>query len=167
MNEKQLRNVTISIQWLCAYVGIILLGFSILSTGQLYANETASQQNKKEVTGKVIDENGNPLPGTTITIDGTTSGVITDGEGDFKIEVRNSDVLEVSFIGMETQRIPVTGKTAFTIVMQEAASELDEVTVVAFATQKKESVISSISTVRPSELKTPTSNLTTALGGRI
>src|SRR5690606_11287061 len=104
MNEKQLRNVTISIQWLCAYVGIILLGFSILSTGQLYANETASQQNKKEVTGKVIDENGNPLPGTTITIDGTTSGVITDREGDFKIEVRNSDVLEVSFIGMETQR---------------------------------------------------------------
>ena len=141
--------------------------FSIFSTGQLYSKEFGIQQNKREVKGTVIDLKGDPLPGTTIIIQGATTGVITDGDGAFKIEVTDNDVLVVSFIGMESQYIPVSGKTSITIVLQEATSELDEVTVVAFATQKKESVISSISTVRPSELKTPTSNLTTALGGRI
>ncbi|MBF6628958.1 MAG: carboxypeptidase-like regulatory domain-containing protein, partial [Proteiniphilum sp.] len=167
MNEKQFKNVRIPNRKFNCGVAIVLLIFSMIYTDKMYANESLSQQNKKQVVGKVIDMNGDPLPGTTITIDGTTSGVITDGDGNFKLDVEESDVLVVSFIGMETQEIPVAGKSSFTIVMQEAASELDEVTVVAFATQKKESVISSISTVRPSELKTPTSNLTTALGGRI
>ena len=167
MNEKQFKNVRIPNRKFNCGVAMVLLIFSMIYTDKMYANESLSQQNKKQVVGKVIDMNGDPLPGTTITIDGTTSGVITDGDGNFKLDVEESDVLVVSFIGMETQEIPVAGKSSFTIVMQEAASELDEVTVVAFATQKKESVISSISTVRPSELKTPTSNLTTALGGRI
>lgn len=167
MNQKQLKNETIPVRRINAFAVMMFFCFSIFSTGQLYSKEFGIQQNKREVKGTVIDLKGDPLPGTTIIIQGATTGVITDGDGAFKIEVTDNDVLVVSFIGMESQYIPVSGKTSITIVLQEATSELDEVTVVAFATQKKESVISSISTVRPSELKTPTSNLTTALGGRI
>lgn len=167
MSRRPVKDELIPTRWIRPEVVIVLLFFSMIYTGKLYANESLLQQNKREVIGKVIDIDGDPLPGTTITIDGTTSGVITDGEGAFKIDVTESDVLVVSFLGMETQKIPVLGESTFTIVLQEAASVLDEVTVVAFSTQKKESVISSISTVRPSELKTPSSNLTTALGGRI
>lgn len=160
MNQKQLKNETIPVRRINAFAVMMFFCFSIFSTGQLYSKEFGIQQNKREVKGTVIDLKGDPLPGTTIIIQGATTGVITDGDGAFKIEVADNDVLVVSFIGMESQYIPVSGKTSITIVLQEATSELDEVTVVAFATQKKESVISSISTVRPSELKTPTSNLT-------
>ncbi|SFK56169.1 TonB-linked outer membrane protein, SusC/RagA family [Porphyromonadaceae bacterium KH3CP3RA] len=167
MNEKRLRKVSIPAKWVCLKMVMLLYCLSLCDTVQLLASEIPLQQGKREITGKVIDVHGEPLPGTTITIDGTTSGVITDMDGTFKLEVGDKDVLVASFIGMDTQTIPVDGKTTFTIVLQEKTSELDEVTVVAFAKQKKESVISSVSTVRPSELKTPTSNLTTALGGRI
>lgn len=166
MNEKRLEVRTSAI-WSFLKMIILLISISLLHIGQTHAKENLQQQGKREVTGKVIDVNGEPLAGTTITIQGTTSGVITDMDGFFKLEVNDKDVLIASFIGMDTQTIPVAQKTTFTIVMQEKTSELEELTVVAFATQKKESVISSISTVRPSELKTPTSNLTTALGGRI
>lgn len=166
MNEKQLKRTRVA-RWFCFKMTAILLCLSLLPIGQMHANGSPLQQSKREVTGKVLDANGDPLPGATITLAGTTSGVITDMDGSFKFEVNDSDVLVVSFIGMDTQTIPVAGRSTFTIELLEKTSELDEVTVVAFATQKKESVISSISTVRPSELKTPTSNLTTALGGRI
>ncbi len=119
------------------------------------------------VTGTVTDENEIPLPGTTITIVGSTKGVITDVDGAFSIEVSPSDELEFSFVGMETQRIKVGNNRKLRVILTEKVDELEEVTVVAFAKQKKESVLSSISTVRPSELKVPSSNLTTALAGRI
>lgn len=167
MNEKQLKKVSITVEWPVRNMIMLLFCFSLLCTGELRAEENTLQQSRREITGKVIDAHGDPLPGATITRAGTTSGVITDMDGSFKLEVSDNDVLVVSFIGMDTQTIPVTGRSTFTIELLEKASELDEVTVVAFATQKKESVISSISTVRPSELKIPTSNLTTALGGRI
>src|SRR5690554_2190501 len=111
MNEKQFKNVRIPTRMFIPGVAIVLLMLSLIYTDSMYANESLLQQNKKQVVGKVIDINGDPLPGTTITIDGTTSGVITDAEGAFKIDVAESDLLVVSFIGMETQEIPVAGKS--------------------------------------------------------
>lgn len=128
---------------------------------------TQQQKSKKIINGTVSDDQGETLPGATIMIKGTTKGVTTDIEGAFTLDVNDTDVLEVSFLGLETQQIQVKGKTMFNIVLNSKIDELDEVTVVAFAKQKKESVISSISTVKPAELKIPSSNLTTALGGRI
>ena len=95
------------------------------------------------------------------------SRYITDIDGNFTIEVGESDVLQITFIGLETQLVPVRGKASMKIVMKELRDELEEVTVVAFAKQKKESVIGSIQTVKPAELKTPSSNLTTSLAGRM
>jgi len=117
MSRRPVKDELIPTRWIRPEVVIVLLFFSMIYTGKLYANESLLQQNKREVIGKVIDIDGDPLPGTTITIDGTTSGVITDGEGAFKIDVTESDVLVVSFLGMETQKIPVLGESTFTILM--------------------------------------------------
>lgn len=130
-------------------------------------NSITQQKLKKTVTGIIKDDQEETLPGANILIQGTTKGVTTDVDGTFSLEVNDSDVLVFSYIGMESQSIPVKGKTTFNVTLKPKADELDEVTVIAFAKQKKESVISSISTIKPSDLKVPSSNLTTALGGRI
>jgi len=78
-----------------------------------------------------------------------------------------NDILIVSFIGMEPQEITYKGEKFLNIVLEPKADVLDEVTVVAFAKQKKESVVSAITTVKPAELKIPSSNLTTAFAGRV
>ncbi len=124
-------------------------------------------QEQKKVTGTVADAEGNPLPGATVTIQGTTRGVITDPNGYFTIDVVPADVMVISFIGMETKEIPVGAKLLFNIVLPPKSEELEDVTIVAFAKQKKESVIASITTVKVSELKVPSSNLTTSLAGRM
>jgi len=120
------------------------------------------------VKGKVIEaETGEPLPGVSILIQNSTRGVITDIDGTFEIRVVPSDKLVFSFLGMESQTIEVGDKTFIDVSMHPMVSELDEVTVVAFGKQKKESVVSSITTVAPTELQVPSSNLTTAFAGRI
>ena len=128
---------------------------------------TLSGQQQNTVRGKVVDQQGEPLPGVTITIEGTTRGVITDIDGTYSNTAQPTDKLLFSFVGMENQLAEVGNQTTINIVLSEKIDELEEVTVVAFGKQKKESVISSISTVNTSELKVPSSNLTTALAGRI
>ncbi len=84
-----------------------------------------------------MDEAGAPVTGATVQIQGKAGGVITDIDGNFTIEVGESDVLQITFIGLETQLVPVRGKASMKIVMKELRDELEEVTVVAFAKQKK------------------------------
>jgi TonB-linked SusC/RagA family outer membrane protein len=127
--------------------------------------EPGVQPRANMIKGVVSDSSGAPLPGATVTIVGTTRGVITDVDGTYTIEVNPGDKLVFSFIGMESQIVDVSNQKTINIQLKEKAQELEDVTVVAFGKQKKESVIGSISTVRPSELKVPSSNLTTALAG--
>src|SRR5690554_638332 len=124
-------------------------------------------QQQKTIRGIVIEaETEEPLPGATILVENSTRGVTTDIDGTFEIRAEPSDKLVVSFLGLESQTLEVNDETFFTVEMMPMASELDEVTVVAFGRQKKESVIASITTITPGELKVPSSNLTTALAGR-
>lgn len=127
----------------------------------------ATQQNQVKVTGVVKDEAGETLPGVAIQIDGSPRGVTTDFDGSFSIDVKPTDKLVFSYLGMESQTVTVGKQRKFMITLKTKADELDEVTVVAFAKQKKESVVSSITSVKPSDLKVPSSNLTTALAGRV
>lgn len=123
------------------------------------------QQNT--VKGKVTDNDNKPMPGVTITILGTTRGVITDNDGTYSIEANPGDKLVFSFIGMESQVIDVGNETKINVQLKLKTQELEDVTVVAFGKQKKESIISSIETVKTDELRVPSSNLTTALAGRM
>lgn len=118
--------------------------------------------------GKISDTGGDPLPGATVQIKGSTKGVIADMDGNFEFDdCPVNSMLVISYIGMETLEMKFTGQKSLNIVLQPKVDELEEVTVVAFSKQKKESVVSSITTVKPAELKVPSSNLTTAFAGRV
>jgi TonB-linked SusC/RagA family outer membrane protein len=121
------------------------------------------------VKGKVIDNEGNSLPGTAVTIKGTTVGSATNDAGDYSLSnVPAGTILVFQLVGYISQEVKIeAGKTDYNVILMEEAVSLDDVTIVAFSTQKKESVMASIATVRPSELRVPSSNLTTALAGRI
>ena len=120
-----------------------------------------------QLTGKVVDENGVALPGVNIIIQGTKRGVSTDVDGKFTIEVKKTDVLRMTFIGYKDEYVPVKGRTNIKVDMTPDAHTLQDVQVVAFGTQKKESVVSSITTIRPGDLRTSSSDLTTSFAGRI
>jgi TonB-linked SusC/RagA family outer membrane protein len=119
--------------------------------------------------GKVIDSDGNPLPGAAVMIKGTNMGVATNDEGDYTISnVPAGSVLEFKIVGYVTQELKASAENATkVIIMIEEAQTLDDVTVVAFGTQKKSTVIASVETVNVSQLKVPASNLTSAFAGRI
>ncbi|MEL7586453.1 MAG: TonB-dependent receptor [Prolixibacteraceae bacterium] len=129
--------------------------------------ESQPAQEDKKVKGKVTDNENKPLPGATITVVGTTRGVITDNDGTYSIEAGPRDKLVFSFIGMESQIIDISNRQVIDVTLKEKSEETEDVTIVAFGKQKKESVIGSITTVKPAELKVPSSNLTTALSGRV
>lgn len=123
---------------------------------------------EKTVTGKVTDETGEGIPGANIRIKDTTIGTVTDLDGNYSITVPHDDaVLIFSFIGLATQELVVGNRTVVNVELLADMSGLDEVVVVGFGTQKKESVVGSMSSINPSELKIPASNLTTALAGRV
>ncbi len=148
----------------------LLLIFLTVPGLQAFSLDQVDQSRDGRVTlsGKVTDHNGEPLPGATIQIKGSTRGVIADMDGNYEFpDCPVGEVLMISFVGMETIEQEYKGERRLDFVMEQLADELDEVTVVAFARQKKESVLASISTVKPSELKVPSSNLTTALAGRV
>ena len=123
--------------------------------------------NLEEVSGRVTDEKGNPVAGATVIVYGTTLGTATDGDGRFRMRVQSDAVLSFSFIGYKTEILPLKGKTKVTVALKPEAESLEEVTVVAFGEQKKESVVSAITTVNPSSLKSSSSDLTTQFAGKI
>ncbi|MDR0393538.1 MAG: TonB-dependent receptor [Tannerella sp.] len=122
----------------------------------------------KTVTGLVKDAvDGSGLPGATIAIKGTTQGTTTDVDGAFSIRASVGDTLSITYIGKIAVTQVVDQRNVIEIILYDDTETLEEVTVVAFGTQKKQSVVASIETVRVSDLKIPSSNLTTAMAGRI
>lgn len=124
---------------------------------------------QRVVNGTVFDESGGALPGVTIKIQGTERGAVTNSEGKYTIQINStSDVLVFSFIGYISQKIVIGEKKTLDVkLLPDPKNALDEVSVVAFGVQKKESVIGSITTVKPGDLKIPSSNLTASLAGRV
>ena len=139
-----------------------------LSLALILASMVAVAQTKT-VKGVIYEEEtGEPMPGATVSVEGSTRGVMTDLDGSFELTgVKPTDKLEFECLGKETQVLQVGTMTNFVVKLKNAANELDEVTVVAFGKQRKESVIGSISTVDVKTLKVPSSNLTTALAGNV
>jgi TonB-linked SusC/RagA family outer membrane protein len=119
------------------------------------------------VTGIVTDTNGQPIPGATISIPGTTTGTATDLVGRYALTVPEGSTLVFSFIGYETQSIVVGTRTVVDVVLKEDLASLDEVVVVGYGTQKKSDLTGAISSVSSEKLNAfPTTNVLQALAGR-
>ncbi|MDO5105659.1 TonB-dependent receptor [Capnocytophaga sp.] len=125
------------------------------------------------VKGVVTDGGGVPLPGASVVIKGTSKGVATDFDGNYEIQAKNGDVLEFSSIGFtsQTKKIVTTGGGKTLIIntsLIEEASQIEEVVVTGYGgIQKKASIVGSIQTISPSDLKVPSANLSTGFAGRM
>lgn len=130
----------------------------------------ATMAQTREVSGVVISGEDNfPLPGVSILVKGTTTGTVTDVDGNFTITV-NSDnpVLVFSFIGFMTQEVEVGARTTLDITLAPDTKSLEEVVVVGYGEQKKETITGSVATVKGKELtKSPALNLSNSLAGRM
>lgn len=127
-----------------------------------------AQQSGKTITGKVLDENNQPMPGVTIIVDGTTNGTMTGPDGTFTLGgVPSGATVIVSCIGYTDQVLP-EGKTNYLVSLVPDSEMLEETVVVAFGQQKKLSVTGAISTVASADLrKTTSTRLDNALAGRV
>ncbi|MFV0420499.1 MAG: SusC/RagA family TonB-linked outer membrane protein [Dysgonomonas sp.] len=150
----------------------------LLGIGQMKATTSIPRSDihevleiKEELRGTVRDANGEPLAGVVVAIEGTTTGVLTDDNGKFSIPITTKkETLVFSLLGFKRQVIVLDGRDGgdLNIILEEETYDIgQEVVVVGFGKQKKESMVSSITTINVKELKGPTSNLTTMLAGRI
>lgn len=158
----------------CTRRTAIILSF--LFAGVFFARATGNhslgveQSLRRNVTGQVVDaENGESIIGGNIWIQNTSVGTITDIDGFFTIPISgNSTVLIISYLGYEDLTVEVGSLTNLGIIELRAMTEtLDEVVVIGYGTQKKESVIGAISTVSADELKVPSSKISNILAGRL
>ncbi len=107
----------------------------------------SSQQRNKQISGKIVDINGEPIIGANIIEKGTTNGIITDVDGNFSLEVPSSAILQISYIGYVTQEIEVGNQTTFAIQLMEDTQKLDEVVVVGYGTMKKKDLTGAVKRV--------------------
>jgi len=129
---------------------------------------TEDTQQKIRVSGIVKDNTDDPLVGVSVVEKGTTNGTLTNSEGQFILNVSPEAVLVFSFLGYEVQEIGTKGQTDFTVVMNDKASELAETIIVAYGTQRKGNVLSSISSIGAKDIARTTSTTTSgALVGKM
>ena len=128
-----------------------------------------SQQSLKKVTGTVKDMEGEPIIGANVVEKGTTNGIITDLNGQFTINMKETSILEISYIGYATQEYNVQGQSVFNVVMREDTKLLDEVVVVGYGTQRKVNLTGSIGTIKTEDalIARPVTNVQELLAGTI
>jgi TonB-linked SusC/RagA family outer membrane protein len=121
----------------------------------------------KLITGKVTDDHNGTLPGVTVTIAGTQTATLTDGDGKYSIKVKATDKLVFSFMGYESTTIPVSNKSVINILLKSSTTGLEEVVVVGYGTQKRKDITGSVSNVAVNELQmAPVRSFEEALAGR-
>jgi len=121
-----------------------------------------------QVTGKITGENGEPLPGVSITLVGSDRGTATDSSGNFTITIPTGGTLRITYIGYLTQDIKINNQTQLTIQLKPAGNQLNEVIVVGYGTQKKIDVTGSVGHVNGTELaKQPVLTATQAIQGKV
>lgn len=146
----------------------LFLGFSVQSYA-LTENSFESVLNQKTVTGKVLNKAGEPVSGVTVMVKGTSTGTITDAQGNFTLpNVPDGAVMVFSFIGMKTQEITIDGKSSVNVTMEEGEYAMQEVVVVGYGTAKKQAVTGAVATAN---LKTyesvPVTNVLESVKGSV
>ncbi|MDR0961602.1 MAG: carboxypeptidase-like regulatory domain-containing protein, partial [Mediterranea sp.] len=130
----------------------------------------AQQQQKRVITGTVVDGsfNNEPIPGVNVWLKNSPTGAVTDINGKYTINVEGvGGVLEFSYVGMKKMEVAIGNQKVVNVTMQPDNETLDEVVIVGYGTQKKESVVGAISTVDMASLVVPGSNLSSSLAGQL
>lgn len=165
MMMKQLlkKNGVLSIPWKLGK------GISKFSLSLLIVTLMSSMAFAKEIKGKVSDETGSGLPGVTVTEKGTMNGAITDVNGQFTVNVKgDAAILVFSFVGYAGLEEVVGSRSIINVTLTPDVSSLNEVVVVGYGTQKKETITGSVASVKGSELvKSPVVNLSNSIAGRM
>lgn len=157
----------------CRYLFFGLLTQTIFIQSLFLQSVTASVLDREtvktaeiEISGKVVDENGEPLPGTSITVKGKAVGAVADADGNFKLIVDESAVLIFSFIGYNTIEEPVGGRSVINVTLDPDITTLAEVVVTGYQTLSRERVTGSFETISGEVLaQRPTANLVDKLEG--
>jgi TonB-linked SusC/RagA family outer membrane protein len=122
----------------------------------------------KTVTGTVTDEKGTGIPGVTIKVKNNALGVVSDSKGKYTINAENNAVLIFSNIGFTAQEVNVSGRALVNVSLKPLATDLGQVVVVAYGTQKKTSSTAAVSTLRSDDIRdVPVANITNAISGRV
>lgn len=126
-----------------------------------------SQQNS--ISGTVTDESGQPLPGVSVVVKGTSTGTVTNMDGIYSISnIPDGATLVFSFIGMKDQEVEIAGKTNINIILQEDVTGIDEVIVIGYVARKKSTITGAVSTIDMSDIeKTRIPNVSQALQGQV
>ncbi len=132
-------------------------------------SESPLAQQNRTIGGSVKDATGQPLPGVTIKVKGTTIGIISDSNGQFKISIpANAEILSFSFIGMKSQELSITGKSTFNIVMYEETVGLDDIVIIGYGQVKKADLTGSVQSIKGAEISVEkTGNFLEAMNGKI
>ena len=139
---------------------LFLFSFSMLMAFSGWAQKT--------ITGVVNDASGIPLLGAAVVIDGTAEGVATDFDGNYSIEASEGDVLVFSFVGFISEKVVVGTSDIINVIIREDASELKEVVVTAYGTQKRESIAGAVSIIKADQIENSTfSNPVKSLEGLV
>ena len=145
-----------------------LRGFKFVIPYLFFLLSFISYGQNKIISGVVNDNNGDPIPGVNVLQETQkNNGTITDVDGNFTISINDDSRLVFSYLGFATIKIETKGKTSIEVILEEDLLGLDAVTVVAYGTQKKASVIAAVTSINPEELRVPTSNLTSSIAGRV
>ena len=144
----------------------VTLFFSLLMVFQLYASETYSAP--KKITGSVTTEKGEPIPGVSVIVKGTTTGTITDISGNYSFEApETATTLVYTYVGMITEEVLIGNQSVINVVLKEASVGLDEVVVVGYGAKRKSLVTGAISSIKAAEIKTTsTSRADQAIQGK-
>ena len=132
------------------------------------ANMPLPQEGQRKVSGKVIDQTGTPIPGASVVIKGTTTGVTTGVDGTFSLVLpMDAKVLAFSFVGMRSLEVPVSLKSEYNITLFEETIGLDEVVAIGYGTTSKRKTVSAISIIQPEKLQNiPVATIGDRLAGR-
>lgn len=127
------------------------------------------QPQRKEVSGLVRDSKNQPMPGVAVIVKGTTIGTVTDNSGRFRLEVPvDAATLEVSFVGMKKQELPIEGRSTFDVVLEEETFGIEEVVAVGYGTQKRSDITGTVASIPKERLQnTPNINIAQAIQGSI
>ncbi|WP_372934752.1 SusC/RagA family TonB-linked outer membrane protein, partial [Mariniphaga sediminis] len=148
-------------------LSITIVRDQILVKKNLPAKDVLFQQ-QKTVSGKVTDSGGQPLPGVTVVVKGTTQGTVTNVDGEYALSNISEDgILMFSFVGMKMQEIPVSGKTSVNVTMVKETIGIDEVVAIGYGTVRKSDLTGSVVSVKSEDLeKIPVTNISQAIQGR-